>query len=182
MPRCPQIHRSFAGCQSRRPFRMGLFASTPFIGPCRNNFSHHIEFFCGHDCFASIQAVAPANKHCRNPLQPLSGCCAWICPDSRHGVRRFNGASGAFHWVIYSVSRRKCPKMASPPARAEGLRIAAGDRTTLRRRARAYSPRARSRPRRCSRRWAGRTRADSQSGRPKRQRAAESPLRPRCRW
>src|ERR1700728_4441165 len=74
-------------CRSRRYCRMGLFASTPFIGPDLNNFSHNYENVCGGFCRIATQSAAIPSKPCPDVLQPLSRCDAVICLETRQDAR-----------------------------------------------------------------------------------------------
>jgi hypothetical protein len=67
--------------------RMGLFASTPFIGSGRNNFSHVSNFFSRLLCRNPNQPVQLSAKVCSEPLHSLSRTGARVCLDSMQSVR-----------------------------------------------------------------------------------------------
>jgi hypothetical protein len=65
-------------------FLDGLSASTPFIGPGKNNFSHKFEDGYNRNCAAANQSVPLRFNCCPEAMQALYDSASPVCPGSLH--------------------------------------------------------------------------------------------------
>src|SRR5208337_1851350 len=87
-------------------FRMGVLASTPFIGPLENNFSHIFSH-------PSRPPLSRSDSSCPDSAQSLSQCAPPVCPDSSQALSHAGAAQQKRGGRRFTPSRPRLNKVVS---------------------------------------------------------------------